>query len=82
MDEGNENLVYLSPWDFKRFLCAVKSYDMGPSRFTSHAKEGVLRIFVVLKISISLAVLEPATFGSSGKHTNNYTTKATLCNVT
>jgi hypothetical protein len=27
----------------------VKSYDMGPSRFTSHSKEGVLRIFIALK---------------------------------
>jgi hypothetical protein len=30
-------------------LHAVKSYDMGPSHFTSHAKEGVLRIFIALK---------------------------------
>jgi hypothetical protein len=38
-------------------LHAVKSYDMGPSRFTSHPRG--------------------RTFGSSGKHTNHYTTKAT-----
>jgi hypothetical protein len=30
-------------------LHAVKSYDMGSSRFTSHPKEGVLRIFIALK---------------------------------
>jgi hypothetical protein len=40
-------------------------------------KEGVLRIFIALKTSITLARFEPATFGSSGKHTNHYTTKAT-----
>jgi hypothetical protein len=27
---------------------AVKSYDMGPSGFTSHPEEGVLRIFAPL----------------------------------
>jgi hypothetical protein len=31
------------------------------------------------KKSIALAGFEPATFGSSGKHTNHYTTKATTC---
>jgi hypothetical protein len=30
-------------------LHAVKSYDMGPSRFISHPKKGVLRIFIALK---------------------------------
>jgi hypothetical protein len=40
-------------------------------------QEGVLRIFIALKKSIALAGFEPATFGSSGKHTNHYTTKAT-----
>jgi hypothetical protein len=32
----------------------------------------------VLRIFIALAGFEPATFGSSGKHTNHYTTKETL----
>jgi hypothetical protein len=50
---------------------------MGPSRFTSHPKESVLRIFIALKKSVALAGFDPATFGSSGKHTNHYTTKAT-----
>jgi hypothetical protein len=36
----------------------------------------VLRIFIALKKSIALVGFEPATFGSSGKHTNYYTTKA------
>jgi hypothetical protein len=39
--------------------------------------EGVLRIFIALQKSIVLAGLEPATFGSSSKHINHYTTKAT-----
>jgi hypothetical protein len=50
---------------------------MGPSGFTSHPTEGVLRIFIALKKSIALAGLERATFGSSSKHINHYTTKAT-----
>jgi hypothetical protein len=37
----------------------------------------VLRIFIALKKSIALAGFESANFGSSGKHTNHYTTKAT-----
>jgi hypothetical protein len=37
----------------------------------------VLRIFIALKKSIALVRFEPATFGSSGQHTNRYTTKAT-----
>jgi hypothetical protein len=37
MGRGNENLVYLSLWDFKR------------SGFTSHLKEDVLQIFITLK---------------------------------
>jgi hypothetical protein len=45
---------------------------MRPSGFTSHPKEGVLMMF------IALAGFEPAAFGSSGKHTNHYTTKETL----
>jgi hypothetical protein len=48
---------------------------MGPSRFTSHPKEGVLRIFIALKNP--WPGFEPATFGSSSQHTNDYTTKAT-----
>jgi hypothetical protein len=49
MGEGNENLIYPSPWNLRVLLHAVKSYDMGPSRFTSHPKEGVLRIVIALK---------------------------------
>jgi hypothetical protein len=54
-------------------LHAVKSHDMGPSRFTSHPRG---RFYRPLK-SIALAEFEHGTFGSSGKHTDHYTTKAT-----
>jgi hypothetical protein len=47
--EGNENLVYLSPWDFKRSFTCHKILRHGTSSFTSHPKEGVLRIFIALK---------------------------------
>jgi hypothetical protein len=36
--KGNDIVVYSSLWGFKSFLHAVKSYDMGPSRFTSHPR--------------------------------------------
>jgi hypothetical protein len=38
----------------------------------------VLLIFIALKKSIALAGFESATFGSSGKYTIHYTTKATI----
>jgi hypothetical protein len=50
---------------------------MGLSGCTSNPKEGVLRIFITLKKIHRLAGFEPATFGSSGKHTNHYTTEVT-----
>jgi hypothetical protein len=77
MGEGNENLVYPSPWDFKTSLACRKVLRHGTSGFTSHPKEGVLLIFIALNKSIVLAGFNLATFGSSGKHTNHYTTKAT-----
>jgi hypothetical protein len=40
-------------------------------------EEGVLRIFIALKNPSPWPGLEPATFESSGQHTNYYTTKAT-----
>jgi hypothetical protein len=45
---------------------------MGPTALLPVRKEGVLRIFIAL---------EPAIFGSSSKHTNHYTTKATKMEV-
>jgi hypothetical protein len=40
-------------------------------------EEGVLRIFIALKNPSPWLDFEPATFGSSGQHTNHYTTKVT-----
>jgi hypothetical protein len=40
-------------------------------------EEGVLRIFITLKNPSPWLDFEAATFGSSGQHTNHYTTKAT-----
>jgi hypothetical protein len=48
------------------------------SGFTSHPEDGVLWNSIALKNAITLAGFKLATFGSSGKHTNHYTTKATL----
>jgi hypothetical protein len=49
VSEGNENLVYPSPWDFKRSFTRCKILRHGTSGFTSHPKEGVLLIFIALK---------------------------------
>jgi hypothetical protein len=35
---GNDNFVYSSLWTSRVLLHAVKSYDMGPSRVTSHPR--------------------------------------------
>jgi hypothetical protein len=49
IDEGMR-ILPISIWNTSRYILhALKSYDMGPSRFTSHPKEGVLQIFIVLK---------------------------------
>jgi hypothetical protein len=40
-------------------------------------EEGVLRIFITPKNPSPLPGFEPATFGSSGQHTNHYTSKVT-----
>jgi hypothetical protein len=82
MGEGNENLVYSSPWDFKRSLTCLNILWHGTSRFTSHLKEGVLRIFITFKNPAPWPGSNPRPFGSSGKHTNHYTTKATAILVT
>jgi hypothetical protein len=79
MGEGNENLVYPSPWDFKRFLTCRKILRHGTSGFTSHPKEGVLRIFIALK---NPSPWPGSTFESNGKQTNHYTTKAAALEVT
>jgi hypothetical protein len=50
---------------------------MGPSRFTSHPTGRCAEDFIALKNPSPWPDFEPATFGSSGQHTNHYTTKAT-----
>jgi hypothetical protein len=50
---------------------------MGPSRFTSHQKEGVLRIFIALKNPSPWPGFEPEILGCCDEHTNLYTTEAT-----
>jgi hypothetical protein len=49
MGEGNGNLVYPSPWDFKSSFTCRKILRHGTSGFTSHPKEGMVRIFIALK---------------------------------
>jgi hypothetical protein len=48
--EGNENLIYPSSWVFKRSLCAVKSYDMGPSALLPIRQKLCCRYLSPLKI--------------------------------
>jgi hypothetical protein len=38
MGEENENLVYPTLWDLKDILHVLKSYNTGPSSFTSHPR--------------------------------------------
>jgi hypothetical protein len=73
MGEGNENLVYPSPWDFKRSLTCRKISHGLPALLPTRRK--VCCGFLSLLKSIVLAGFEPA----SGKYTNHYTTKATIC---
>jgi hypothetical protein len=44
-------------------------------------EESVLRIFIALKYPSPWPGFKPATFASSGQHTNHYTTKATPCSI-
>jgi hypothetical protein len=47
--EGNDDLVYPSPWDFKSSFTCRKILRHGTLGFTSQRKEGVLRISIALK---------------------------------
>jgi hypothetical protein len=76
MGEGNENLVYLPHVTPRDLYHAVKSYDTGPPALLPIRREGVLRIFIALKIH-RLGPVRTANFGPSGKHANHYTTKVT-----
>jgi hypothetical protein len=50
---------------------------MGPPAFLPIRKKGVLRIFIALKNPSPWPASNPQPL-SSGKHTNHYTTKATI----
>jgi hypothetical protein len=50
---------------------------MDLSALLSIRGEGVLRIFIALKSPSPWPGFEPATFGSSGQHTNHYAIKGT-----
>jgi hypothetical protein len=63
MGEANENLVYTSPWDFKSSLTRRKILRHGTSGFTSHPKEGVPRIFIILINSSPRPGLNPRPLG-------------------
>jgi hypothetical protein len=62
--DQNENLVYTSPWDFKKSFTCHKILRHGTSGFTSHLKEGVLRIFIALKNPSPWPGSNPQPFGS------------------
>jgi hypothetical protein len=47
---------------------------MGPSALLPIREEDVLRIFITFKNPSPCPGFKPATFGSSGQHTNQYTT--------
>jgi hypothetical protein len=76
MGEGEmKEILSIHPCGTSRVLLyALKSYDMGPSRSTSHARGRC----AALKNPSPWPGFEPATFGYSGQHTNHYTTKATF----
>jgi hypothetical protein len=67
MGEGNENLVYPSPWDLKSSLTCRKILH---ETFRLYGLSSPLKIH-------RLGRVQAATFGSSGQHTNHYITKAT-----
>jgi hypothetical protein len=79
MGEGEvREVLSIPPCGTSRvLLSAVKSYDVGPSRFTSHPRGRCVAIFA-LKNPSHWPGSQPATFGSIDQHTNHYTIKATL----
>jgi hypothetical protein len=77
MGKGNENLVYPSLWDFKSSFTCYKILWHGTFQLYFPSERKVCCGFLLpLKIHC-LGRFEPTTFGSSGKHTNHYTTEAT-----
>jgi hypothetical protein len=72
------NFVCSSLWDFKSsFICRkILRHGTFPLYFPSERKV-CCGFFIALKNPSPWPDFEPATFGSSGQHTNHYTTKAT-----
>jgi hypothetical protein len=68
----SENFPYQYLKYLKGSLTSHKILRYGISGFTSNPKEGMLRIFIAPE------GFERATFGSSNKHNNHYTTEATV----
>jgi hypothetical protein len=76
MGEGNENLVYPSPWDFKSSFTCRKIL-----------RHGTLRLYFPLERKVCCGLLSPLKIHRLGRvracnlwvqwHTNHYTTKAT-----
>jgi hypothetical protein len=73
--EGNENSVYPSLWDFKRSFTCRKILRHGTSGFSSHLKEGVLKIFITLKNSSPWPSKNPQPLGPVA---STLTTKTTV----
>jgi hypothetical protein len=71
---GSDNFVYSSLWDFKSKILRHGTFPL----YFPFREEDVLRIFIALKNPSPWPGFEPATFGSSGQHTNHYTAKATI----
>jgi hypothetical protein len=74
MGEGEiREILSVHPCGTSRVLLrVVKCYDMGPSRFTSHPRGRCAADFIAFKNPPPWPGFEPATFGSSGQHTNHY----------
>jgi hypothetical protein len=67
-------ILSIRPCETSRVLLhAVKSYDMEPSRFTSHPRGRCAADFIALKNQWTWPGFETATFASSGQHTNHAT---------
>jgi hypothetical protein len=78
--EGNENVVFPSPWNLKRSLTCRKILRHGTYGFASHPKEGVLRIFITLKGPSPWPGSNPRPLCPVA-NTNLYTTEATSFTV-
>jgi hypothetical protein len=79
MDEGVR--ITWSVKYLKRTVTCRKILRHGTSGFTSDQKEAVQWILIAFKNSLPLPGSNPGPLGSSGKHTNHYTTEATSWNV-